>query len=112
MARSSSLLLPGLLSVALLTGCGNKGPLYLPTAPVEQVSTSEQLLDETNTPTNRREDQNTTAVHTAANKNQNGAVADDGNSVQTPTKEVPRDEGLLPKDTVIDASGVSPDATP
>ncbi len=112
MARLSSFLLPGLLAIAVLNGCGNKGALYLPTAPVEQVSTSEQILDETNTPANHREGENTTAAPTAARGNPNGVITDDGNNVKTPTKEVPRDEGQRPNDTVIDASGVSPDAIP
>ena len=36
--RTGSLLLTGLLLTALLTGCGQKGPLYLPKPPPQASS--------------------------------------------------------------------------
>ena len=81
MARLTySLLFGSLLSIAM-SGCGNKGPLYLPPAPVEQISTA------TAVPTAAQSTEHNTAPGVASNPdntdtNGSGAESDSANATQ------------------------------
>jgi predicted small lipoprotein YifL len=46
MQRFLTLMLLLAASAISLTGCGNKGPLYLPQAPVQQISTPAEVPEE------------------------------------------------------------------